>query len=514
MNIESINKTKNPRSARERDEDAKKRTETIRKLLQKSPSQTPRTPQSKPGMLKNMGRLRGQLNDEKEKLEHNKLKDEKKETVAPKKVKPQEIDDSCCDSPVPPPVVECEFVNECVKSAERLDEEKKEKWLEALINKYKNSSKDCDLLNIIKDFFPDGPRDYFPLFDVCDLETTQIPLTVNDFYFGDERLNVLPSRTTFRYKGCDSPNVANPSIQYWPLTSASSLDGDDCTQQDLLQNSIQTQLMVPENMYPGSPLKLKLNLLVFPPTADYVEEKLRELGITFPTDPQTGELVTLPCLPKEVSALNVSVDSIHLCDIKNDFKPYNVNPLLPVPPCAMEDRFKLFAKSCDFAIYEYNNKTEYSFTLITVDIVIKPPSPIMIRPGDLLIINIARTNPDISVDSPLMYGIAAGSIQYTKAPVNLEDVIRTIYQDRDQWGKLNKCGVCFPNTLDKCLNTFTSCGRLPQEHCYKDYNPLTENVIINPPLATTPPQQDVQTTSVKEAPTQSGRPSGCKHCRK
>lgn len=510
-------KSSAPRSIRERDEVAKERREKMEKFRsivhgQENPN---------PSILKNFDKLKENFIDEDDKSLQTK-KDEKKEVKVNNtenkrgsKIVRNDKDDSCCDIDVP--VIGCEFVEKCIEKRDERIKEAANKWLEDLLNKYRKSEKDCDLLNIINDFYPQEKKDDFYLFDVCDLKREEIQLNINDFYFGNNNVDSTPLRTSFEYKGCDSPSFLNTSLRYLPLTTSTLPDDINCSVNDNMQNSLQVQLTVPQNIYPGSKLKLRLSLLVFPPSADYIRQKFQNLGIPLPENGVNNvQVEKIPCPPPEVSAIKVSLDSIHLCDVKNDFKQYYENPNLPVPLCAQEDRFKLFGKSADFAIYEYRNKTEYSFTLINVDVIIRPPNPIMIRPGDLLVINIARTKTSVDgSDSPLTYGLASATLEYVKAPINLEDTLKAIYSERDKWGQLNSCGVCEPNTLDKCLNSFSGSKAYSETSCYDDYDTLYDNIII-PPQNPNPPQTETEQNQTRSYSNKNAKPlkKGCSCNRK
>lgn len=280
--------------------------------------------------------------------------------------------------------------------------------------------------SIISTFFPNQPSKDFCYYDLCDYNVNTISLPLTNFYSSNPTIENILKDTDFYYTGCNG-DIKSPSfnLQYIPFSRATLLPDGECSNQEQPQESYLTQLTVPTNYAPGSPLVLNLSLVLLP-SIEFARAFSRQHNITG----KPGDKIKIDCPPPVVSALAVTADSIHQCDKRIQ---------------GGKDAFRLKARSCDFSIYDHD-LVEQSIKKIQVQIIIKPNKNDDILPQDLLVLQLFRVWPTVgSDDSRVEYGLLNATLSYKSVPLTLEDVVY----------KLDACEQ-LSDDIDAYLNTYTS----------------------------------------------------------
>ena len=323
-------------------------------------------------------------------------------------------------------------------------EEKLPECVQKFVDELRCNPAECDIEKIIDFFFGKASAKECPWYDYCQYTTAEIPLKTNDFAYADPELNQGPVLTNFTYAPCIAPVTTPLKLAYWPLeTSRYGSDDQECSPVDLQQNPLRVQVTVPDNFRPGSPLRIKLNLIAQPPETllgTNLGKLLAELNI----DLNGTEPIDLPVCPDpEISQLQVLVDTLHLCDIRaNTDLPNSLKC-----KCNFKDKLKMEGKSSIFKIFNYKMPSVGSLQHIQVQIDIFPDFNTQILPNDLLVLYIARTKPGSGEDTVITYGVVSGSIEYSGAPETLSEIIHGIYDP-----VADQCNTA----IDFCLNSFTS----------------------------------------------------------
>lgn len=331
-------------------------------------------------------------------------------------------------------------------------EQRLPKCVEEFVKKLRCNPNECNIKEIVDFFYGPGSLERCPWYGYCDYSTAEIQLTMNDFFYADPETAPGPVTTAFNYKDCVTPLTVPLKLQYLPLLpSGTPFDDQECIANNLTQNPLVLQITVPDNYKPGSPLRLKLNLITPAPTTTD-NTNLARLLEQYQISPTGTEPIQLPrCPDPEISALYVVGDSIHLCDIR-------LNSNLPEQQkakCEFRDAFKFDGRSCDFDVFEYNLPTVNSFVQIQVQIDIFPRGLTQVLPQDLLVLYIMRTQPVNGSDTSLVYGVVSGSLEYSVAPENLSQIVKGIY---DNINGVDDCA----SIIDYCLNSYRSCTPNPR----------------------------------------------------
>lgn len=325
-------------------------------------------------------------------------------------------------------------------------EHRKKKTLKHYLREYKRKHPECDPASIVEEFFPTKYRDGFCYYDLCDYTIRNISLGLADFRFAFP----LPpefdlQRTQFEYENCDNPFLQRTGLLYYPLYPSNYSNNDICpTVDDVPQNPLITQVTIPADYFPNTPLKLRLNILLLPPTKAFIERQRWKYPELF-----AKEKTKIKCnIKPEETSITVSGDVLGLCD-----KRVVKDVLGEGKKC--DNKLRVFGQSCRFIIYDYDFPVNQAFKQIQVEIILRPEEYCLILPQDLLVLQISR-NALGGIDSELPIGIASGLLEYKAGPITYEDVVKKVYGD---------CETC---DLDMCLNTFTNdgCADVALPVCY------------------------------------------------